>query len=85
MEGNIWPMSSLCLLRPCICKKKITLLYFSENYVQIEVSNYWVYEAYMYKRDYAKFQADSFVKNSLDATCNLQHEKLSSIRMCIWK
>ena len=35
----------------------------------------------MYKRDYAKFQADSFVKNCLDVTCNLQHEKLSSIHM----
>lgn len=35
----------------------------------------------MYKRDYAKFQADSFVKNCLDVTCNLRHEKLSSIRM----
>ena len=35
----------------------------------------------MYKRDYAKFQADSFVKNCLDVTCNLQHEKLSSIHI----
>ena len=44
----------------------IALLHFSENYVQIEVSNYWVYEAYVYKRGYAKFQADSFVQNCLD-------------------
>jgi len=78
MEGNIWPMSSLCLLRPCICKKKIAMLHFSENYIQIEVRNYWVYKAYMYKRDYAKFRADSFVKNCLDVTCSLRHEKLSS-------
>lgn len=84
MEGNIWPMSSLCLLRPCICKKKIALLHFSENYVQIEVSNYWVYEAYMYKRDYARFQADSFVKNCLDdyVTFNM---KSSAAYACIWK